>query len=123
LDRREVENMSGNIGTDNVIMSALSTDWLKAPVDAVVDGHVVDPTADNVAFAFVPAPGKPTVDTVWYASSWETSDDTGEHFARCKIGPNGGIVTLTKGRYRVFIRVTHSGVSPVLEPPNQLVIA
>jgi len=66
-----------------------------------------DPSGDVVQFAFV-SPGK--TPTTWFAGSWDTS--AGTYDAKILVGPSG-TVTLSKGRYDVYLRITDNPEIPV----------
>jgi hypothetical protein len=90
-------------------VSASSKEYLKVAVNAVKNGAVYDPTGDTVEFAFTSGDelGSPT----WYAASWESMG--GQHYARCLIGPGGGVVALAIGFWWVWVRVTDSPEIPI----------
>lgn len=89
--------------------SALSTEYLRYPVSAVVNGAAIVPTGDTVQFAF-PVTGAAPV--TWFAGSWETVSST--YFARVLVGPAGGVFAPTAGvTYDVWIKITDSPEVPV----------
>ena len=92
-------------------ISAQSTEYLRVSVIASVNGTLIDPGADSVAFAVVS--GVPGV-TDWLAGSWESghSAATGG-VARILVGPTGGAKTLTAGQYDVWIKITDSPEVPI----------
>lgn len=77
-------------------ISASSTEYVKVQVAAVVNGTTIDPTSDTVQMAF-PLRGALPVSGDWKAGSWETVGTV--RFARCLVGPSGGVVTLTAGQF------------------------
>src|SRR6266496_3261374 len=91
------------------VIPAASLEYVKVPITATVNGSAVNPETDDVAFSFV-APG--TAPSSWTTGSWETIGTT--YNARILVGP-GGSVTLSKGLYEVFVRVTDNPESPVLD--------
>ena len=91
-------------------ISALSTEYLRFPVAATVNGATVNPTGDTVQFAFPAAASAPVT---WFAGSWETTA-AGTYVARVLVGPTGGVITLTAGSYYdVYIKITDSPETPV----------
>jgi hypothetical protein len=91
---------------------ALSEQYVKVPVRAVVDGAPYDPTGDPVELAIVPHGTEPAGGD-WHAGSWETTV-TGLFSARVLVGPSSGLV-LAAGYYTVFVKITGSPEIPVLE--------
>ena len=89
--------------------AALSTEYVKVPVAAVVNGAVFNPTVDTVQMAF-PVRGATPVSGDWKAASWETI--TGAYYARCLVGPTGGTIALVVGIYDVWVKVTDSPEVP-----------
>lgn len=87
-------------------ISSLSLEWLRYPVTSDPSTNL---EASSVEFAFK-APGTNPVEGDWKAGSWETID--GELMARCRVGPSG-VITLTAGRYKVWLRVNTGGERPV----------
>jgi hypothetical protein len=90
-------------------LSALSTEYVKTSVIAIVNGTVIDPTSDTVQMAF-PLRGVSPVAGDWKAGSWETV--SGLRYARCLVGPAGGTVTLAAGFYDCWLKVTDSPEVP-----------
>jgi hypothetical protein len=87
--------------------SALDLRYVKLPVEAVVDGVAIDPTADVVAMAF-PLPGVDPQTGDWKAGSWETIAGIRPRYnLRCLVGP-GGTIALSRGTYDIWARVTDS---------------
>lgn len=88
---------------------ALSTEYVRVQVTASSAGAVVNPTSDTIQFAF---PATTVQPSVWYSGSWETI--SGVYYARCLVGPTGGVVTLTVGNsYDVWVKITDSPEVPV----------
>ena len=97
------------------IVSALSTEYVRCPVAATVDGGPIVPISDAVALALVPAGSTPGA-LDWHTGSWETDNSTtpATYFARLLVGPNGGALTLTAGViYDTFLRITDNPEAPV----------
>ena len=88
-------------------ISSLTKEYVKTKVTAKEAGVEVDPTGDVVEFAFTARDADPTT---WTAGAWETIDDD-DYWARVVIGP-GGDITLPKGEYDAWVRITE-----VLEIP------
>jgi hypothetical protein len=89
-----------------LVLSSLSKEYVRVPVSAKEAGVTVNPTSDEVAFAFVQS-GEPST---WYAGQWETDGTT--YYARIAVGP-GGSVTLVDGTYDTWVKVTDSPEIPV----------
>lgn len=100
--------MSASIA--DLTVPAASTQYLKVPISATVNGGVFNPSADNVSFAF-PRPG--VAPSTWFSGSWETV--SGTYYARVLIGPTGGVVTLGVGLYNVFVKISDNPESPVVD--------
>lgn len=81
-----------------------------------LDGTVIDPTVTplTVQMAFPVSSGNlsaPTDPVTWYAAAW-LSGGTGKGFiAQCLIGP-GGAVTLAKGLYDVWSKISGTPEAP-----------
>jgi hypothetical protein len=88
--------------------AALSTEYVKVAVSAVVNGAVINPTTDTVQMAF-PVRGVVPVSGDWKASSWETI--SGIYYARCLVGPVG-VVQLAAGIFDCWVKVTDSPEVP-----------
>lgn len=88
--------------------SALSTEYVKVAVSAVVNGSLINPTGDTVQMAFT-ARGVAPVSGDWKAGSWETI--SGVYYARCLAGP-AGVVQLAAGIYDCWVKVTDSPEVP-----------
>lgn len=96
-----------------ITRSVLDTEYLTYPVALVVGGTVQNPTADPVAFAFMPSPGNANPGSGdWHTGSW-VSTGTGTYQAQVLVGPANSGVMLTTGLYNVWIRVTDSPEVPV----------
>lgn len=93
---------------------ALSTEYIRVQVSAVKSGVAADPTADGVQFSF---PSEGTDPVTWYVGSWETVTSAlgvSTYYARCLVGPSGGVVNLVTGKYDIWVKVTDSPEIPVL---------
>lgn len=96
-----------------ITRSALDTRYLAYPVDYVVGGTVRNPSADPVAFAFMPNPADASPGSGdWHTGSW-IATTSGTYAAQILLGPNNGGLVLTAGVYNVWIRITDSPEVPV----------
>lgn len=88
------------------IQSALSTEYVRVPITAMDGSSAIVPTSDVVEMAFV-APGASPETLDWNSATWETDNTTTPttYYARCLVGPDGGVVTLTETLYDVFVKV------------------
>lgn len=93
-------------------ISALSLERIKVPVTATVNGASYNPTVDTVQMAFKPPKDEPAAGD-WLTASWETIG--GKYHARALVGPGGGVITLTKGRWNVWLKVTDNPEVPVID--------
>lgn len=106
----------------SVALSALSTEYIKVKIVVTKLGIAVDPTSDTVQFAF--PVGLSANPSVWYAASWETVTDTlgnKSYYARCLVGPTGGVVALPVGNYSIWVKVTDAPEVPVLDAGTLLI--
>lgn len=98
----------------SVVISDLSTVFIKSRIVATKNGTSYNPTGDVVEIAFK-LPGVDPTAPDWHAASWETAGTS--YYARLLVGPAGGLV-LTVGTYKMWIRITDSPEVPVLEAPG-----
>lgn len=98
----------------SVVISDLSTVYVKSRIIATVNGATYNPTGDPVEVAFKP-PGVDPAGPDWHAASWETAGTS--YHARLLVGPVGGLV-LAAGTYKMWIRITDAPEVPVLEAPG-----
>lgn len=103
----------------SVVISDLSTVFIKSRITATKNGTAYNPTADLVEVAFK-TPGVDPAGPDWHAASWETAGTA--YYARLLVGPVGGLV-LAVGTYRMWIRITDSPEVPVLEAPGTVRIS
>ena len=91
-------------------LTSAATDFFHVPVAArTADGRPVDPSADPVAFAFLPealTPGPAD----WHPGVWEPSGPDG-WVAKILIGP--GALALPAGPYVAWCKVTDNPTVPV----------
>lgn len=95
-------------------MSALSTQYVLAPVRAFSGGQPFNPAnpALPVQMAFVSGWAEPTT---WYGASWAwTTPVNGYYAAQALVGPGGGTVSLAQGTYAVWLKITASPEIPVI---------
>ena len=87
-----------------------STEYLRVAIATTVNGAVVNPTSDTVAFSIV-ADGSAV--GAFTTGSWETDVVSGvtTYYARILIAAG----TYAAGDYRVFVKVTDSPEVPVVE--------
>jgi hypothetical protein len=95
----------------DIVCPSASKQYIKIPVTATVNGIVVDPESDSVAFACV-APGVAPASGDFVAGSWETI--SGRYYARVLIGP-GTSLELVTGLYEIFVKITDNPEIPVLD--------
>lgn len=94
-----------------VTISALSTEYVQVPVSATTAGVPINPTSDQVQFAFM-ATGNPTSGD-WHLGSWQTIAPT-TYVAQILVGPGSGGVPLTAGTtYSIWVKVTDNPETPV----------
>lgn len=101
--------------TATVTMSRLSTQYVLVPVQAIVAGEAIDPTAFPVQFAFTPIGGEPA-DLDWHDGSWQDGTTNGLYLAQVLIGPENGGLALAPALYQIWIQVTGNPEVPVLQP-------
>ena len=97
------------VGTTNQQIPAVSTEYVRVEVAATANGAAVDPTADTVQFAFLSSYAEPASGD-WKSGSWDS--ENGRYYAQCLVGPSG-TVTLAKGPWFVWVKVTASPEAPV----------
>jgi hypothetical protein len=97
-----------------VVISALSTVYIKSRITATVNGATYNPTGDVVAVAFK-APGVSPAAPDWQTGSWEAAGTS--YFARLLVGP-AALFQLAVGTYHMWIRITDSPEILVLQAPG-----
>ncbi len=103
----------------SVVISDLSTEFVKSRITATKNGSSYNPTGDTVEVAFK-LPGVDPTGPDWHAATWETVGTA--YYARLLVGPVGGLV-LPVGTYHMWIRVTDAPEVPVLEAPGTVRIS
>lgn len=94
-----------------ITLSSLSTEYVQVPVSATAAGVPVNPTSDQVQFAFMPTGNPAGAD--WHLGSWETiAPDT--YLAQILVGPGSGGIPLAAGTtYQIWVKVTDNPEQPV----------
>lgn len=98
------------MATDNYQIRVQSLEYLPVRVRSFKLGAPYDPTNDVVKIA-LPVIDVDPVTGDWKSATWQTVDD--EYYANLLVGP-GGDVTLQRGDYDIFIKVTDSPEIPVI---------
>lgn len=95
-------------------ISALSKEYVRVRVQLKVNGIDTNPTSDAVSMAFMSGTTAPSTGD-FKTGSWETDATTSPatYWARCLVGPGGGVITLTAGLYNVWLQITDSPEVPV----------
>lgn len=87
---------------------ASSSEYVYLPVSALGTGAPLNPTADPVAFGFIPSPAGTGTPGTWYTGTWFVPV-ANTYYAACQIGPFGtGTVSLAPGIYTMWVRITDS---------------
>lgn len=107
----------------DVTVSSISRESIKAVVEGVRNGAIIDPSAYPVSWAFKPAGVAPdptlTGPPEWAPGSWEQSGTRWE--AVCLVG-RGSSAPLDPGTYVQWVRIVTSA-EDVIEPlPDRLVV-
>lgn len=94
-------------------ISTLSLEFVRVPVQATVNGELVNISGDFVQMAF-PVAGVAPVAGDWKGAGWETDPTVtpNVYYARCLVGPSGSI-TLAAGMYDVWLKITDNPEAPV----------
>lgn len=89
-------------------MNALTTEYVHVPVTAT--GELL---GYPVFFAILAKGARPT-DGDWIAGSWDPDVTSSPFRARVLVGPEGGVMTLTKGAsYDVWVKVDDNPETPI----------
>lgn len=102
------------MGNFTIEQSHLSLEYVFVPVSASSAGTSYNPTADAVAFAFMPTATQIPVNSDWVSGSW-TSVPTNvlyPYSVKCLVGP-GGSTAPGIGLYVMYVRITDSPEVPV----------
>lgn len=97
------------MATFDVNLSVLATEYVQVPIFASSNGTLIDPTSDEVRFAFVTS-GTP-VEADWVLGSWETT--AGGYLAQVLVGPDLGGTPLQLGSYNMWIQIIDTSEKPV----------
>lgn len=94
-------------------ISTLSTEYVRVPVQAQVNGTDIDPTGDTVQMAFV-AQGTTPGPTDLKPASWETDPTVSPaiHYVRALVGPSG-VIALAAAVWDVYVKVQDNPETPV----------
>lgn len=97
-----------------VRLSAQATEYVRVQTYAEENGAAVDPTVFSVTMAF-PTTGVDPVSGDYKTASWETDATTTPltRYVRALVGPTGGVVSLSKGRYDIWVKITAGAETPV----------
>lgn len=92
---------------------AVSLEYVRVPVLALVGGVPVNPVGDTVRMAFLSLETSTPSSGDWQTASWDTAPTTGgRYLAQCLVGP-GGTITLTAGTWWVWIKITDTPEVPI----------
>jgi hypothetical protein len=96
-----------------LVIPAGSLEYVQVPVHAESSGAQINPTTDAVHMAFLPGSQAPEAGD-WKSGSWDTDATTTPttYRAQCLVGPSG-TVTLTRGTYAVWVKITDSPEVPM----------
>jgi hypothetical protein len=106
-------------GADMLTIAAVSTEYVRVPVQATVAGLAVNPTTLPVSMAFLTSNADPQSGD-WHTASWDTTP-SGGFVAQCLIGPSPGVVQLTAATYWAWIRIEDTP-EVVIRPAGMLTI-
>ena len=97
------------MATFDVNLSVLATEYVQVPIFASSNGVQIDPSGDEVRFAFM-ASGSP-VESDWVPGSWETA--SGGYLAQVLVGPDLGGHVVALGSYNIWIQIIDTSEKPV----------
>lgn len=98
-----------------ITQSALSLEYVQAAITATAMGTPVNPTSNPVAFAFTVGTAQPATGD-WKTGAWDGTQPRtpgNAYIAHCLVGP-GGTVTLSVGKYTMWVRITDTPEIPVV---------
>lgn len=99
-----------------ILQSELSTEYIQIPVSALVGGQAINPTADQVQFAFKPI-GVPPQLPDWVPGTWAgTTAVNGFYYAQCLVGPDAATIELPVGTWAIWLKITDNPEVPVRSP-------
>lgn len=93
------------------VLSTISLEYVKVPVNVKKNGVYVDPTASPVSMAFLTTKAALPDVGDWEQASWENGLGH-KYYIRCLVGPTGD-VALAAGTYWVWIKVEDSPETPI----------
>ncbi len=96
-----------------LVIPAISLEYVRVQLSAEASGAPVNPTGDTVQMAFLPGSQAPESGD-WKSATWDTDTTTTPttYRAQCLVGPSG-TVTLTRGSYTIWVKITDSPEVPV----------
>lgn len=98
-----------------VTRSTLDTEYLPYPVNAILGGVPYNPTADAVAFAFMPQPANNNPGSGdWHTGTWATTGSN-TYTAQILVGPANNGTPLAVGIYNVWIKITDNPEVPIIQ--------
>lgn len=84
-------------------ITSFETKFVQLPATLYVSNGVGNPSVDPVSMAFLPTKADP-VSGDWKTGSW-VQMGSGQWLAQVLVGPTGGVITLAKGVYYVWIKI------------------
>lgn len=103
-------------------MSSLSTEYVLVPVSARVEGILINPTGDEVQFAFK-SDGTDPAPADWLTGSWASTSPLNNYYqAQILVGPGIGGNVLAIGTYVVWLKITDNPEIPVRQPGTLTII-
>lgn len=101
-------------------ISSLSTQYVKVPVTITENDVVIDPTTDDVEFAYTADATTEPEESDWVDGLWETA--AGRYLAKVLTGPTGGVVDPGDGAWQLWVRISHAPETIVM-PAGTVVIS
>ncbi len=85
-------------------------------VQVLISANGIDPTSNEVQFAFTPStyPETQPGDDDWNSASWAVSPGP-QYWAQCLVGPENGGIVLATGLYLVWVKIISDPEVPVLQ--------
>lgn len=93
------------------VLSTVSLEYIKVPVNVKKNGIYVDPTLATVSMAFMSAKDTKPAGGDWKDASWEPGLGH-KYYIRCLVGPSGA-TTLAVGNYWVWIKIIDYPEAPI----------
>src|SRR4051812_31365028 len=91
-----------------ITLRANSTEYIRFLVEAEESGVVVNPTTEDVEFAFIDSSTATPAALDWDDGEWETANS--RSFARYLYGPT------TVGKFWIWIRITTADETVIRQP-------